>query len=78
MSDTNYLAWPFFEDRHRTLARERVDMRCWAKRDGLGKHCGLFPVRGARLQPCPEAALKRHPTPNQSPANRGFCFATNA
>jgi len=27
MSDTNYLAWPFFEDRHRTLARE---LDAWA------------------------------------------------
>jgi acyl-CoA dehydrogenase len=27
MSDTNYLAWPFFEDRHRALARE---LDAWA------------------------------------------------
>ena len=30
MADTSFLSWPFFEDRHRTLARE---LREWAERE---------------------------------------------
>src|SRR3954466_1559438 len=35
MSDTSYLDWPFFEDRHRTLARE---LDSWAAEHVAGVH----------------------------------------